>query len=184
MLKRIFAFFIIIFGIFLLSSPSFAVGDNGFSWAKNNLSVYIPKDNSYSGMMQRAFQKWQDSSYKQLSFSFVEKTPADIEVKFLDKLEGTDANDIGEYAITIKGGNIVKAEITIVPDGKKYSNNMIYTIMLHEIGHALGLSDSTRSLGIMHSPVKETQDIISNDIIRLFRLNGWSYMNKGTYSNF
>lgn len=184
MLKKIFGIFILVSGIFLLSLPSLAVGDNGFSWAKNNLTVYIPSDNSYSGMMQRAFQKWQDSSYKQLSFSFVEKTPADIEVKFADKIEGTDDGDIGEYSLTVRGGNIVGADITIVPDGKKYSNNMIYTVMLHEVGHALGLTDSKRNIGIMHSPVNETQDIIPNDIIRLFRLNGWSYMNKGTYSNF
>lgn len=184
MLKRIFAVFILVLAIFLMSLPSFAVGDNGFSWAKNNLTVYIPKDNNYSGMMQRAFQKWQDKSFKQLSFSYVEKKPADIEVTFPEKIEGTDAGDIGEYSLTIQGGSIVKAEIYIVPDGKKYSNDMIYTVMLHEVGHALGLPDSVRNLGIMHSPVNETQDIISNDIIRLFRLNGWSYMNKGTYSNF
>lgn len=184
MLKKLFIIFIFVFGMFLISVPSFAVGDNGFSWNKNTLTVYIPKDNAYSSMMQRAFQKWQDKSYKQLYFNYVEKTPADIEVKFDEKIDGTDANNIGEYSITIKGGNIVKAEIIIVSDAGKYSKDLIYTVMLHEIGHALGLSDSPRNLGIMHSPVNETQDIISNDIIKLFRLNGWSYMNKGTYSNF
>lgn len=184
MIKRIFTFFILIAGLFLLSLPSFAVGDNGYSWAKNTLTVYIPADNDYSGMMQRAFQKWQDKSYGQLKFSFITKTPADIEVDFPEKTNGTDVGDLGEYAVTIKGGSISKAEIFIVPNPKKYSQDMIYTVMLHEIGHALGLPDSNRNLGIMHSPVDEKQDITSNDIIKLFRLNGWSYMNKGTYSNF
>ena len=55
---------------------------------------------------------------------------------------------------------------------------MIYTTMLHEIGHALGLQNSSRKLGIMRSPVVDTQDLITNDIIKLYRLNGWSYMNK------
>ena len=184
MLKRIFTFFILIAGLLLLSLPSLAVGDNGYSWAKNTLTVYIPSDNEYSGMMQRAFQKWQDKSYGQLKFSFITETPADIEVSFPEKTNGTDVADLGEYAVTIKGGNISKAEIFMVPNSKKYSQDMIYTVMLHEVGHELGLPDSNRNLGIMHTPVDEKQDITSNDIIKLFRLNGWSYMNKGTYSNF
>lgn len=184
MLKRFFTFIILVFGILLLSSPCFAIGDNGFSWNKKNLSVYIPKDNAYSGMMSRAFKRWQDNSFGQLTFTFAEGTPADIEVDFPDKTDGTDVGDLGSYSLLIKGGYIVKATIDIVPNPKKYSKDMIFTVMLHEIGHALGLTDSKRNLGIMHTPVNDKQDIISNDIIRLFRLNGWSYMNKGTYSTF
>ena len=82
--------------------------------------------------------------------------------------------------MTVQGGNITSAKITIAPKPQTNSNQLIYTVMLHEIGHALGLKDSRRNLGIMHSPVNATQDIISNDIVKLFRLNGWSYMNKGT----
>ena len=185
MLKNLFKIFVLLAGIFLLSMPSFAVGDNGFSWDKKDLKVYIPQGVDASGMMQRAFKKWQDKSFGQLSFTFVDKKEsANIIVVFDNKTDGTDAGDIGSYALTIKGGNIIGAEITIVPDYKKYSKDMIYTVMLHEVGHSLGLTDSKRNLGIMHSPVTETQDIISNDIVKLFRLNGWSYMNKGTYSNF
>jgi predicted Zn-dependent protease len=185
MLKNIFKIFIIFAGLFLLSMPSFAVGDNGFSWANKNLKVYIPQNGDASGMMQRAFKKWQDKSFGQLTFTYVEKKDtANIVVVFANKTDGTDNSDIGSYSLTIKGGNITSAEITIVPDFKKYSKDMIYTVMLHEVGHSLGLTDSKRNLGIMHSPVSETQDIISNDMIKLFRLNGWSYMNKGTFSNF
>lgn len=184
MLKKFLTVFIIVFTLFLTISPSFAVGDNGFSWNKKNLTVNIPKDNSYSGMMQRAFKKWQDNSYGQLTFTFTDEGDADIYVTFGDKTDGTDVGDLADYDITIRGGSIVKAQINIVPDSKKYSNDMIYTVMLHEVGHALGLADSKRNLGIMHTPVNEKQDIIPNDIIKLFRLNGWSYMNKGTYSQF
>ena len=185
MLKNIFKIFIIMTGLFLLSMPSFAVGDNGFSWANKNLTVFIPQGSDSSGMMQRAFKKWQDKSFGQLTFTFVDKKDtANIIVIFSDKTDGTDNNDIGSYALTIKGGNITNAEITIVPDYKKYSKDLVYTIMLHEVGHSLGLIDSKRNLGIMHTPVTEQQDIISNDMIKLFRLNGWSYMNKGTFSNF
>lgn len=184
MLKKFLIAFVIILTLFLTISPSFAVGDNGFSWDKKELTVYIPKSNSYSDMMQRAFKRWQDNSFGQLSFSFVDESDADINVTFGSETDGTDVGDIADYEITIRGGSIVKAKINMVPDSKKYSNDMIFTVMLHEVGHALGLADSKRNLGIMHTPVNEKQDLIPNDMIKLFRLNGWSYMNKGTYSNF
>ena len=183
MLKKLFLLVILFFGIFLMPVASFAADDEGFNWAKGNLSVYIPKDNSYSGMMTRAFKKWQDNSYGHLTFTFIDKTPADIEVNFPKKTDGSDVGDLGSYSLLIKGGHIVKATIDMVPDSNKYSKDMIYTVMLHEVGHALGLIDTKRNLGIMHTPVNEKQDIIQYDIFKLFRLNDWSFIGKGNQSD-
>lgn len=184
MVKRLFLIFLF---CVLTILPVLAVGDYGPNWAKTPINVYIPKDEKYSSMMERAFSKWQNMSFGQLKFNFIaektDDTNIDIEVEFGTKTDGTDG-DLGSYSLTVKGGEIKKANIVIVPDDKNYSQDMIFTVMLHEVGHALGLRDSKRKLGIMHSPVDETQDIISNDIIKLFRLNGWSYMNKGTFSSF
>lgn len=184
MIKRLF-FIFIMFMITVL--PVFAIKDYGPNWTKTPIDVYIPKDEKYSSMMERAFSKWQNMSFEQLKFNFVtektEDTNIDIEVKFGTETDGTDG-DLGSYSLTVKGGEIKKAEIIIVPDDKNYSQNMIFTVMLHEIGHALGLRDTKRNLGIMHSPVNETQDIITNDIFKLYQLNGWSYINKGTFSKF
>ncbi len=184
MIKRFINLIIIFIVSVLTILPVMCVADYGPSWDKNKINVFIPKEEKYSAMMERAFLKWQNMSFGQLEFIFVdEEKSADIEVEFVAETDGSDG-DIGSYSLTVKGGALTGAKITIVADGTKYSNNMIYTVMLHEIGHALGLQDSKRKLGIMHSPVDETQDIISNDIIKLFRLNGWSYMNKGTFSSF
>ncbi len=181
MIKKFFLFFIIFFGILVFGNRCFAVGDYGPNWVKDTISVYIPADDNYSLMMLHAFQAWQNKSYGQLKFEFSDKKPADIEVSFKDKTDGTDG-DLGSYTLIIQGGAITKAEIIIAP--QKKPDNLVYTVMLHEIGHALGLRDSSRRLGIMHSPVNAEQNLINNDIIKLFRLNGWSYMNKGTYASF
>ena len=94
--------------------------------------------------MKHAFQKWQNSSYGKLKFNFVQKGPADIDVVFVEKVTGADG-PIGEYKINIKNGFIDKAEIKIATRSKnKYSNDLIYTTMLHEVGHALGLPDYDR----------------------------------------
>ena len=52
--------------------------------------------------------------------------------------------------------------------------------MLHEIGHALGLKDTKRKIGIMSTPVTEAQDIVNTDILRLYYLNGWHIIDKNT----
>lgn len=180
MIRKVFSILFAVFVfMFFTSVKTFAVGEYGPNWGKNNITVYIPNDSAYSSTMLHAFQKWQSKCYGQLTFTMVNKTPADIEVEFASKTDGTDG-EIGSYSLMVQGGNITSAKITIAPKPQTNSNQLIYTVMLHEIGHALGLKDSRRNLGIMHSPVNATQDIISNDIVKLFRLNGWSYMNKGT----
>lgn len=178
MLKRILNIFVLIFVIFFVfNNSASAVSDYGPSWNKSVISVYIPQGHAYSEMFLHAFQKWENSSFGKLKFQYVAKQPADIETYFVQKTDGTD-EAAGSYTLIVQGGKIVKADIAIVAVPNQFTNQMIYTTMLHEVGHALGLQDSNRKLGIMRSPVVETQDIITNDIIKLYRLNGWSYMNK------
>ncbi len=178
-MKKIIIFLIsILFTIFFVNPETLAVGRYGPNWQKPVIKVYIPQDD-YAGMMQRAFQKWQSKCNGRLQFEFVSDTPADIEVEFADKTDGSDG-DIGSYSLTVKGGAITKAEIVIAPDSLNNSRNLIYTVMLHEIGHALGLKDTKRKIGIMSTPVTEAQDIVNTDILRLYYLNGWHIIDKNT----
>lgn len=181
MKNLIISLFTIIFGLFIFNSEAFAVGKYGPNWEKQIIKVYIPED-SYSGMMQRAFQKWVEKCNGRLKFEYVESLPADIEVDFADKTDGTDG-EIGSYVLTIKGGAITEAKIVIAPNPTKNSNNLIYTVMLHEIGHVLGLKDSHRKLGIMATPVTEEQDIVYTDVYRLYQVNGWTYIEKSAPVN-
>lgn len=177
-MKKIFNIFVLVLAIlFVFNNSAKAVSDYGPCWNKPVISVYIPQGHAYSEMFLHAFQKWENSSYGKVKFQYVTKQPADIETFFVQKTDGTD-EAAGSYTLIVQGGKIVKADIAIVAVPAQFSNQMIYTTMLHEIGHALGLQNSSRKLGIMRSPVVDTQDLITNDIIKLYRLNGWSYMNK------
>ncbi len=176
MMKKILSVLFIIFAfLFSFSTAQAETFISGYHWNKSAITVYIPKD-AKSMSMRRAFEKWQNVTNGSIKFQFVNKGPADIDVVFTEKVDGSDG-PIGSYKRTIKKGYISKAEIKIATRGnKKYSNNLIYTTMLHEIGHVLGLPDETRKQSsIMYMPISDTQDIIKPDVKNLYKLNGWSY---------
>ena len=182
-MKKIFSIIFLVVAFILTINPCKAVYD--FSeqphWNKSKISVYIPAKDTKSASMKRAFLAWQNSSYGKLQFSFKDNGPADIDVVFTDKVDGSDG-PLGAYSVTAKNGYITKGEIKIASkkaDIKKYSNNMVYTTMLHEIGHVLGLSHNDRKqICIMHSPVLESQNITKIDMAKLYKLNGWSWRDK------
>lgn len=150
-------------------------------WKKSPITVYIPTDDSKATTMRHAFERWQKDSFDKLKFSYVQKGPADINVAFTESVDGSDG-PLGSYSLTIRGNEIQKADIKIAtksPSIKKYSNNYIYTVMLHEVGHALGMEDTNRKpTGIMYMPISEKQDILKVEIRKLYKLNGWSYMDR------
>ena len=149
-------------------------------WQQSPITVYIPQDEK-AQTMKRAFIKWQNLSGGKLKFKYVDEGPADIDVAFIDKVDGSDG-PIGSYSLQIQGQKITKADIRLAtksPTIKKYSKNLIYTTMLHEVGHALGMADTNRKRsGFMFMPVSEEQDITKLDIRKLYMLNGWSFMDR------
>jgi len=174
-LSIIFAFIM----VFTTMGKVSAIESNSPHWQKTPIKVFIPKD-TYSATMKNAFLKWQGVSGGKIKFSFVEKGPADIDVVFNENASGD--TPIATYSVSSEGNKITKAEIKIAsknPKFKKYSKNYIYTTMLHEVGHTLGLSDNTQKKSlIMYTPINETQDITKLDIRNLYQVNNWSYANR------
>lgn len=144
-------------------------------WQQNKITVYIPKD-SKSDSLKRAFLKWQNEMSGKITFEFVTKGPANIDIIWSESVSGVDGN-FGSSSITTSGNKITKAEITFATKGKKqFGNNYAYTVMLHEIGHALGLSDNPRKMNsIMYNPISDTQNISSVDLRDLYKIYNWNW---------
>lgn len=164
----------------VFAATSFAVQPKELQrphWDKREITVYIPRD-SHNAQMTRAFAYWQRSLFNVVKFKYVKEEPANIVVKFSNRTNDSDVK-LGSYNITTSGNTISKAEITIdtkSPEAKKVSNDYMYTTMLHEIGHVLGLQDSIRKpAGIMNIPITEEQDIKKIEVRKVFVINGWSF---------
>lgn len=145
-------------------------------WNKPVISVYIPKD-PYAASMRNAFMAWAGQTNGRVKFKFVPNGPADIDVVFTENASGD--TPIATYSTKTNGLEITKAEIklgTKNPNIKKYSKNYIYTTMLHEVGHTLGLSHKERKqTSIMYSPIDPKQEIIKYDVRDLYKINGWGW---------
>lgn len=153
-MKRFLSGFVLL--IFLWVAPAFAneptIPVMDYSWEKINLKVYI-EDTEYKNTAQKAFKDWRKSSYR---FDFVKNPYAsDINVFFVDKTFD-NKQKIGAIAEIYRDGvNILHANIYVPQNSDK---NMLEKIIMHEIGHALGVVKHTED-GIMSTkPI--TDDLI------------------------
>ena len=135
-----------------------------------NITVYF-KDEYKKALFKKAFSHWNSLLGGTVYFNFVDNPNANIVCSFEDISESDEGGITDWYSFEVKDKKFFKnLSIKISKysprDGKEYTDDQHYSIMLHEIGHALGISD--------HSPFKGDIMYFSTDSF----LNG-----KGMISN-
>ena len=171
--------------IFTFCLSVFAVQD--LRWRNQPIKVYMPNIGQMSSWMNQAFKTWEQQSKGLVQFKFVQsKQFSDIDVEFVDIVENcNDINAVGcTHMYSRDGRNFSKAVITIGVMNYTYSKNKgkvaktgslrnkenIYGVMLHEIGHAIGLDHSKIPKSIMYPyDLEMIQVLTPNDLNILYK---------------
>jgi len=150
-------------------------------WAAMPIRVYIPQYGEYSKLMASAFNAWQRTSNNLVRFKFVsKKSEADIYVNFVKQVNCGSESAVGcaHYGPVHRGyytQNYIEIgmyELIFNSDGSVYGTkpslrpkSNLYGVMIHEVGHTLGLKHSENKDSIMY-PIDGNyiQHIMKSDI--------------------
>ncbi len=152
------------------------------TWANpKHLNTYVQPGFGRSSMMKHAFAEWSQLTKNKVIFYYVnDPKKADIEARFVDILPGLPAGVAGLTDIKYNSQHQMLKAVIYIPlktsGGMTLSKDDVYTSMLHEIGHAIGIADHSKNpKNIMYPVIDVKREITKYDLGELYRTYGWKW---------
>ena len=168
----------LLISIFLiLLTASYVFAKSYPRWQNMPIKVFVSETNPKTPLMKKAFSEWENKSHGMVMFQYVtadEINNADIIVTYVKQgPQSGDAVRIGETKCSYNSNgyfNKVRIEITDQKQtDEKFSEGETYKIMLHEIGHSIGLLEHSENFKSIMWPTNRSQaeGISQEEILRL-----------------
>lgn len=142
------------------------------------IKTYIPQNHKRTIMMKHAFAEWSRLTNNKIIFRYVDSPKyAQVVVEFVNIVPNAE-REIGLTKSTFtSSGGMLRATIYIAEktsSGYQLGKDAVYTVMLHEIGHAIGIDEhSADPLSIMYPTEDDRQEILKSDLRNLAEIYGW-----------
>lgn len=137
-------------------------------WKVMPIKVWV-ESGIYKASAKKAFTEWQTKTQGIVRFYFIENPKdAQITVSFNEDISQTASGDaLGITNLSIVGGKYInRAEMNIkttTKAGAKQSSAQVYSIVLHEVGHALGVrGHSNNRYDVMYPSDDNYRNVLSN----------------------
>jgi predicted Zn-dependent protease len=137
-------------------------------WSKMPLKVYI-QSGKYNASAKNAFIEWQNKTKGNVMFVFVDKpNEAQITVYFKSDISQTSLGDaLGVTKVAFNANKTLqRAQIdikSVTQSGAEQSLKQVYSVTLHEVGHALGIRGHSRNpYDVMYESDDNYRNILSN----------------------
>lgn len=143
------------------------------------IKIYIPSNPKRTVSMRHACAAWSKATQNRIVFVYVTNpNVANLVVEFVPIIPEAADREVGlTKAKFTATGKMLKAKVFIAdktPDGRVLGKDAVYTVMLHELGHAIGIGKhSENPLSIMFPYEDDRQEILKSDIKTLANIYGW-----------